>query len=218
LIPTVDGHDAASRLVRCNGRPDGGAAATQQLLKRGIVAAGQLTAIFAFNDQMAIGAIGALQRAGRRVPENILVVGFENIPQAAAIFPADHGRPANRGDGEDRSPALARSHRTGAIEGSRTLSAGTAFVPVGRPGEHGTAKWGGSRESGVGSSRREGVAVAAMSASPASISDLRPRTSDSRGRWAGQAVRPGRTTRWRVGSDNGGCCGKEYLDIFGSAT
>ena len=47
-----------------------------------------VTAIFAFNDQMAIGAIGALQRAGRRVPEDVSVVGFDDIPQAAAIFPA----------------------------------------------------------------------------------------------------------------------------------
>jgi LacI family transcriptional regulator len=78
----------AEGLVRGNGRSDGGAAAAQQLLKRGIVAAGNVTAIFAFNDQMAIGAIGALQRAGCRVPEDISVVGFDDIPQSAAIFPA----------------------------------------------------------------------------------------------------------------------------------
>jgi LacI family transcriptional regulator len=63
-------------------------AAAQQLLERGIVAAGGVTAIFAFNDQMATGAIGALQRAGCRVPEDISVVGFDDIPQSAAIFPA----------------------------------------------------------------------------------------------------------------------------------
>ncbi len=78
----------AEGLVRGNGRSDGGAAAAQQLLERGIVAAGDVTAIFAFNDQMAIGAIGALQRAGCRVPEDISVVGFDDIPQSAAIFPA----------------------------------------------------------------------------------------------------------------------------------
>ncbi len=78
----------AEGLVRGNGRPDGGAAAAQRLLERGLVAAGNVTAIFAFNDQMAIGAIGALQRAGCRVPEDISVVGFDDIPQSAAIFPA----------------------------------------------------------------------------------------------------------------------------------
>jgi LacI family transcriptional regulator len=79
---------AAEALVRGNGRPDGGAAAAQQLLQRRVVAGGDVTAIFAFNDQMAIGAIGALQRAGCRVPEDISVVGFDDIPQSAAIFPA----------------------------------------------------------------------------------------------------------------------------------
>jgi len=79
---------AAAGLVRGNGQSDGGAAAVRQLLERGLVAAGGVTAIFAFNDQMALGAIGALQRAGRRVPEDVSVVGFDDIPQSAAIFPA----------------------------------------------------------------------------------------------------------------------------------
>lgn len=78
----------AEGLVRGNGRPDGGAAAVRRLLERGMIAAGDVTAIFAFNDQMAIGAIGALQRAGRRVPEDISVIGFDDIPLSAAIFPA----------------------------------------------------------------------------------------------------------------------------------
>jgi DNA-binding LacI/PurR family transcriptional regulator len=75
---------AAEGLMRGNGRPDGGAAAMQQLLEQG----SDVTAVFAFNDQMAIGVIGALQRAGLRVPEDISVVGFDDIPQSAAIFPA----------------------------------------------------------------------------------------------------------------------------------
>ena len=79
---------AAQGLVRGNGRPDGGAAAVRQLLERGTVADRAVTAIFAFNDQMAAGAIGALQRAGCRVPEDISVVGFDDIPQSSAIFPA----------------------------------------------------------------------------------------------------------------------------------
>ena len=79
---------AAQTLARGNGRSDGGAAAAQQLLERGFIAGDDVTAIFAFNDQMAIGAIGALQRAGCRVPEDISVVGFDDIPQSAAIFPA----------------------------------------------------------------------------------------------------------------------------------
>jgi LacI family transcriptional regulator len=79
---------AAEGLVRGNGRPDGGSAAALQLLERGVVGAGDVTAIFAFNDQMATGAIGALQRAGCRVPQDVSVIGFDDIPQSAAIFPA----------------------------------------------------------------------------------------------------------------------------------
>jgi DNA-binding LacI/PurR family transcriptional regulator len=41
------------------------------------------TALFAFNDISAIGAIYALREAGRRVPEDVSVVGFDDIPSAA---------------------------------------------------------------------------------------------------------------------------------------
>ncbi len=45
-------------------------------------------AIFAANDQMAIGAIDAIRAAGLRVPEDIAVVGFDDIPVAAYVHPA----------------------------------------------------------------------------------------------------------------------------------
>lgn len=46
------------------------------------------TAIFAANDQSAIGAIEAAREAGRHVPEDLSVVGFDNIPEAAYFNPA----------------------------------------------------------------------------------------------------------------------------------
>ncbi len=46
-----------------------------------------LTAVFAANDLMALGAIHALQRMGKSVPGDVSVIGFDNIPQAAAAYP-----------------------------------------------------------------------------------------------------------------------------------
>ncbi len=47
------------------------------------------TAIFAFNDAMAVGAIYAILKSGRRVPEDISVVGFDDAsPDLPYITPA----------------------------------------------------------------------------------------------------------------------------------
>ncbi len=46
------------------------------------------TAIFALNDRMAMGAIRALHAANLRVPDDIAVVGFDDIPAAADFSPA----------------------------------------------------------------------------------------------------------------------------------
>lgn len=45
------------------------------------------TAIFASNDHMALAAIEALRENGLRVPEDMSVVGFDGIPQAAQVHP-----------------------------------------------------------------------------------------------------------------------------------
>ena len=45
------------------------------------------TAIVAGNDLIAIGVITALRRSGRRVPDDVAVVGFDNIPMAALYDP-----------------------------------------------------------------------------------------------------------------------------------
>ncbi|MER5182337.1 LacI family DNA-binding transcriptional regulator [Streptomyces sp. NPDC002896] len=48
---------------------------------------GDVTAVFAANDDMAIGLIRALAEAGRRVPDEVSVVGFDDIPVAAYVTP-----------------------------------------------------------------------------------------------------------------------------------
>jgi DNA-binding LacI/PurR family transcriptional regulator len=45
--------------------------------------ASPFTALFAFNDISALGAIRALREAGRRVPEDVSVIGFDDIQSAA---------------------------------------------------------------------------------------------------------------------------------------
>ncbi|HXR72895.1 LacI family DNA-binding transcriptional regulator [Actinocrinis sp.] len=54
---------------------------------RDLAANPALTAVFAANDDMAIGLIRALTEAGRRVPDEVSVVGFDDVPVAAYITP-----------------------------------------------------------------------------------------------------------------------------------
>jgi LacI family transcriptional regulator len=46
------------------------------------------TAIFASNDSMAIGALSALRDYGLQVPEDIALVGFDDVPIASYLTPA----------------------------------------------------------------------------------------------------------------------------------
>jgi LacI family transcriptional regulator len=62
---------------------EGGFACAQRLLSL----SDPPTAIFAANDQSAIGVIRAARETGLDVPNDLSVVGFDNIPEAACINP-----------------------------------------------------------------------------------------------------------------------------------
>lgn len=45
------------------------------------------TAVFVGNDQMAIGLMSALRRRGLEVPADVSIVGFDDVPEAAYLYP-----------------------------------------------------------------------------------------------------------------------------------
>ena len=62
--------------------PESGTVAMERLL-----AGPAFDAVFAANDQMAFGAISALTRAGRAVPDDVAVVGFDDDQFSRAARP-----------------------------------------------------------------------------------------------------------------------------------
>ncbi|MCC9706790.1 LacI family DNA-binding transcriptional regulator [Streptomyces sp. MNU76] len=88
------------------------------------------TAVFVANDQMALGLLRALNERGRRVPEDVSVVGFDDIPEAASFLPplttvhqdfAEVGRLCVEGAPQDAG---------GWARGDETEGHGTTLVPT----------------------------------------------------------------------------------------
>jgi LacI family transcriptional regulator len=75
--------------------PDGGLIRNSDFTERGgmlqaqaLLAAGaQFDGLFVANDLMAFGAMTVLKGAGRRIPGDVAVVGFDDIPAAAQVTP-----------------------------------------------------------------------------------------------------------------------------------
>ena len=68
-------HRHPSAILESNFKVDGGASAVSSLLGQSCIP----TAIFCGNDLIAMGAMSALEEAGIRVPEDVSVVGFDDI-------------------------------------------------------------------------------------------------------------------------------------------
>nr|WP_165951332.1 LacI family DNA-binding transcriptional regulator [Streptomyces aquilus] len=47
----------------------------------------ECTAVFTANDQMALGLLRALHESGRRVPQDVSVIGFDDIAEASSFLP-----------------------------------------------------------------------------------------------------------------------------------
>jgi DNA-binding LacI/PurR family transcriptional regulator len=69
-------------LVRADFTPAGGAQAMDRLLARG-----STTAVFVASDTMALGAMSELGRRGVRVPDEVSVAGFDDIPGLEFMHP-----------------------------------------------------------------------------------------------------------------------------------
>lgn len=71
-------------LLAPNGQMSSGAMLAKQLLNL----SERPTAIICFNDMQAIGVMQTLQQANIRIPEDISVAGFDDIPLAEFVYPA----------------------------------------------------------------------------------------------------------------------------------
>jgi len=78
------GLEVDSHLITESGyTEEGGARAAERLL----TAPNRPTAIFAVTDMTAVGAWGAARRMGLRIPEDVAIVGYNDIPLASRLVP-----------------------------------------------------------------------------------------------------------------------------------
>lgn len=70
--------------VEANWTTSGGYQAMKRVLERGR----DFSAIFAANDSMALGAIRALYQAGVSIPHEMIITGYDDIPESAYFTPA----------------------------------------------------------------------------------------------------------------------------------
>jgi LacI family transcriptional regulator len=74
---------AQKRIVQADWSVESGAQAMRRLLEQDP----EVEAVFASSDDIALGALTAASQAGRRIPEDLALVGFDNIPQSAYFQP-----------------------------------------------------------------------------------------------------------------------------------
>jgi LacI family transcriptional regulator len=72
-----------SLIVEGNWSAESGERGLHELLSK----APDIQAVFACNDQMALGLMRAARDLGKRIPEDLAVVGFDDIPESAFYYP-----------------------------------------------------------------------------------------------------------------------------------
>lgn len=77
---------SAGRVAHVHFEGDWSAASGYRAGQR-IAANPDITAVFVANDQMALGVLSALREGGRKVPDDISVVGFDDVPESQFYFP-----------------------------------------------------------------------------------------------------------------------------------
>ncbi|MCL4254880.1 MAG: substrate-binding domain-containing protein [Anaerolineae bacterium] len=84
-IDTMKRHNLSHHMsVEGNWSAQSGYEGLHALIKSGA----KFTGLAVANDQMALGAMAALNELGLRVPDDVSVVGFDNIPESAYFMPA----------------------------------------------------------------------------------------------------------------------------------
>jgi LacI family transcriptional regulator len=109
-----------------NHQIEGGRQATSELLEH----EPQLTGIFVLNDLMALGALEAARASGRRIPGQVSIVGFDDIPFAALANPplTTVGQPI-RQLGEQAAELLLRVIEDGLVSTMNETALPNVLVP-----------------------------------------------------------------------------------------
>ena len=84
---TLDEHGICER-DRFVVEGDWGAQSGEAALERLMEEFPDVDAVFASNDQMALGVLHAAHRAGRRIPDDLSVVGVDDIPESSHFWPS----------------------------------------------------------------------------------------------------------------------------------
>lgn len=87
-----------------------------------------VTAVFCANDHMALGVLRALHEVGRRVPDEVSVVGFDDIPEAPFMIPPLTTVQQHFGEMGRRAMQLLVDLATGADPHGQVLLAPTLLV------------------------------------------------------------------------------------------